>query len=114
MAPAKTEDYTEDDIRLARFAKALGHPARIAILRYLASLDTCCFHDISNELPIAASTVSQHLSELKEAGLIQGTFEPPRVKYCINLENWNLTGEFFNTFFSMRIIKVQSKLAVEK
>ena len=109
MAPAKTEDYTEDDIRLARFAKALGHPARISIMRYLASLNTCCFNEISKELPIADSTVSQHMSELKEAGLIQGSFEPPRVKYCINIDNWKRAKECFNEFFSMRIVKAENK-----
>jgi len=83
MALLNNGSYTNDDKKLARFAKALGHPARITIMRHLASMKTCCFHEISEELPIADSTVSQHMDELKDAGLIQGSFEPPVVKYCI-------------------------------
>ena len=88
MKASNKNTYTPEDIKLARFAKALSHPARIAILRHLASLETCCFNEISKELPLADSTVSQHMTELKNAGLIQGSFEPPRVQYCINYENW--------------------------
>ncbi|OFY61644.1 MAG: transcriptional regulator [Bacteroidetes bacterium RBG_13_43_22] len=95
MAPSKTDKFTKEDIRLARFAKAMAHPARIAILRHLASLDACCFNEISREIPLADSTVSQHMSELKSAGLIQGSFEPPRIKYCINAENWKLARKYF-------------------
>jgi ArsR family transcriptional regulator len=95
MAPSKTEKFTKEDIKLARFAKAMAHPARIAILRHLASLDECCFSDISKEIPLADSTVSQHMTELKSAGLIQGNFEPPRIKYCINIENWRLARKYF-------------------
>ena len=82
-------DRTEaNQVRLARFAKAMGHPTRIAILQFLAQHDTCYFGDIHEELPIAKATVSQHLKELKEAGLIQGEMETPKVKYCINSDNW--------------------------
>lgn len=86
--------------QLARFAKALGHPARIAVMQFLARRDTCYFGDIHEELPIAKATVSQHLKELKDAGLIQGEVEAPKVKYCINRENWKLASEMFGTFFS--------------
>jgi ArsR family transcriptional regulator len=99
MARQKKEDYAKDEVLIAKYSKALGHPARIAILNYLASLDTCFFGDICNELPIANSTVSQHLDELKSAGLIQGTFEPPKVKYCINPKNWNQARKIFENFF---------------
>lgn len=98
MAHPKSSDYKEDEIALARFAKALGHPARIAIMKHLASMTDCCFTDILNELPIAQSTVSQHLSELKDSGLIQGNIEPPKVKYCINKENWKTAQELFYQF----------------
>lgn len=64
--------YSEEQEKIARFAKAMGHPARIAILQFLASQESCFFGDIHEELPIAKATVSQHLKELKEAGLIQG------------------------------------------
>lgn len=88
-----------DNEVLARFAKAIGHPTRVEILRFLASLDCCYFGDIHNELPISKATVSQHLKELKDAGLIQGEIETPKVKYCINRENWKLAKELFNQFF---------------
>lgn len=77
----------------------MGHPARVAILEYLARQNTCYFGDIHEELPIAKATVSQHLKELKEAGLIQGEVEPPKVKYCIHRENWRLAGTLFEAFF---------------
>lgn len=93
------KDYTENQERIARFAKAMGHPARIAILEFLSRQDTCYFGDIHEELPIAKATVSQHLKELKEAGLIQGEIETPKVKYCINRENWNIAQAMFAGFF---------------
>lgn len=83
---------------MARFAKAMGHPARIAILEFLAGRDCCFFGDIHDELPISKATVSQHLKELKEAGLIQGQIEPPKVRYCINKENWELAGRLLSGF----------------
>lgn len=95
---AKT-DVTTDNERIARFAKAMGHPTRIAILHFLARRDECFFGDIHEVLPIAKATVSQHLSELKDAGLIQGTIEPPKVKYCINPENWALARQLFTKMF---------------
>ena len=82
------KNYTEQEERMARFAKAMGHPARMAILRFLAEQDSCFFGDIHEVLPIAKATVSQHLKELKEAGLIQGEIQPPKVKYCIDSKNW--------------------------
>ena len=83
-------DYTLTQEQLARYAKALGHPARVAILHFLAQQETCYFGDIHEELPIAKATVSQHLKELKEAGLIQGEVETPKVRYCINRQNWEM------------------------
>lgn len=92
-------DYTAKQEEVARFAKALGHPARIAILQFLASRNTCYFGDIHEELPIAKATVSQHLKELKDAGLIQGEIETPKVKYCINRENWRLAQQLLADLF---------------
>ena len=86
---------TEQDEQLARFAKAMGHPTRIAILKFLASQNECFFGDIHKVLPISKATVSQHLTLLKEAGLIKGEIFPPRVKYCINPENWKLAKAMF-------------------
>ena len=91
--------HTEQEEQLARFAKAMGHPTRIAILKFLASQDSCFFGDIHEVLPISKATVSQHLSLLKEAGLIQGEILPPKVKYCINPTNWEHAKELFNELF---------------
>lgn len=91
--------YTDEQERIARYAKAMGHPARMAILQFLAGRDTCYFGDIHEELPIAKATVSQHLKELKEAGLIQGEIETPKVKYCINRKNWEEARLLFAGFF---------------
>ena len=99
------KDYTVTQEQLARFAKALGHPARIAIMHFLAKQKTCYFGDIHEELPIAKATVSQHLKELKNAGLIQGEVETPKVKYCINRKNWQLARELFKEFFEQCICK---------
>lgn len=96
----KKRDYTVDNEQLARFAKALGHPARITIMEFLARQDSCFFGDIHDELPIAKATVSQHLKELKEAGLIQGEIEPPKVRYCVNPENWDIAKKLFGSFFA--------------
>jgi ArsR family transcriptional regulator, arsenate/arsenite/antimonite-responsive transcriptional repressor len=102
MAYSISTEYREDEIALARFAKAMGHPARIAILKYLSSLDACCFGDINKELPIAKATVSQHLAELKDAGLIQGTIDPPKVNYCIDKENLEKLKMLFDSFFNKK------------
>lgn len=105
MAPKKNDKFTEEDINLARFAKALSHPARIAILRHLASLETCCFNEISKELPLADSTVSQHMTELKNAGLIQDSFDPPKVKYCIDYESWRQARKSLKEFTKIKVVK---------
>lgn len=109
MAYTRKEDYKEKDVILARFAKALGHPARIAIMRHLASLNCCCFNEISKEMPIAISTVSQHMKELKDSGLIQGSIEPPRIKYCINRKNWALAQELMNEFMNQKLYKLKKE-----
>ncbi len=91
-------EYDKDLKQMARFAKALGHPTRLLILKYLEK-SACCFTgDLVEILPIAQSTVSQHLKELKDAGLIQGEVEPPKVRYCINQENWEKAKKLFNEF----------------
>lgn len=93
-----SNSYTKNEEQIARFAKALGHPARIAILNFLASQESCFFGAIHEVLPIAKATVSQHLSELKDAGLIQGEIMPPKVKYCINAQNWALAKQLIGDF----------------
>ena len=88
MGVTKTEVFTEEQNQLAEYAKALAHPARIAILEYLLKHKSCITGDLVEELPLSQSTVSQHLKELKRVGIIQGTIEPPRVCYCIDEEVW--------------------------
>lgn len=93
---SKTNYFSKQQEQVARFAKAMGHPVRIAILELLNS-QACCYHgDMAEELPIAKSTLSQHLNELKDAGLIQGDITPPTTKYCINRENWDLAKKLLN------------------
>lgn len=91
--------YMNDEERVARYAKAMGHPARVAILRFLAAQESCFFGEIHEVLPISKATVSQHLKELKEAGLIQGEIMPPKVRYCIHREHWEEARAAFATLF---------------
>jgi ArsR family transcriptional regulator len=100
MAQQQIENYEDDEILIAIFSKALGHPARVAILKFLLSLDSYYFGNICDELSIARSTVSQNLDELKKAGLIQGTIDPPKVYYCINKQNWKSAQNILTSFFS--------------
>ncbi|MFH1295951.1 MAG: metalloregulator ArsR/SmtB family transcription factor [Bacteroidota bacterium] len=101
MAHKATTGFKENEIQLARFAKALGHPARIAILKQLANMNCCFCGDIVEELPLAQATVSQHLKELKESGLIQGSIEPPKVRYCIDPVNWMKAKKLILEFFTI-------------
>jgi DNA-binding transcriptional ArsR family regulator len=97
----KTKYYTEEQERLAKIAKALSNPVRVFILDFLArNLDKCCYSgDMIDDLPIARSTLSEHLKELKKAGLIQGEINPPYIKYCLNRENWDLARTMMDRFF---------------
>jgi predicted transcriptional regulator len=99
MGLTKTEGFTKSQIELSAVAKALGHPARIAILQFLATQKDCMCGDIVNELPLSQSTVSQHLKELKKVGLIKGTIDGPAVCYCIDEKNWNKITKVFSTLF---------------
>lgn len=89
MGLTKTEEFTKAQNELAVLAKALGHPARIAILQFLIKTKSCVCGDIVDELPLSQSTVSQHLKELKNAGLIKGDIEGPSVCYCIDEKAWS-------------------------
>ncbi|MBC7449415.1 MAG: winged helix-turn-helix transcriptional regulator [Hymenobacteraceae bacterium] len=88
MALHKRDQFTTDEQEVAAIAKALGHPARIAILRLLAARQSCVCGDIVQELPLSQSTVSQHLKELKAVGLVQGEIDGPRVCYCLAPSGW--------------------------
>jgi DNA-binding transcriptional ArsR family regulator len=88
MGVTKTEYFTERQNELATIAKALGHPARIAIVEHLLKVDQCICGDIVNELPLSQPTVSQHLRELKSVGIIKGNVEGTSVCYCIDKEKW--------------------------
>ena len=92
-------EYKKDTEVLAKFAKALGHPTRIAILKHLENQSCCFTGELVDVFPLAQSTVSQHLKELKNAGLIQGELKPPKIKYCINQENWMKAKSLFQQFF---------------
>lgn len=92
---------TEKQKLLARIAKALGHPVRIYIMELLSKQSCCYSGDLSEDLPIAKSTLSQHLKELKEAGLIQGEIEAPKIKYCINIENWEKARSLFRNLLKI-------------
>jgi len=87
--------FSDNQKQIARFAKALGHPVRIYVLELLSKQACCYSGDLSDILPIAKSTLSQHLKELKNAGLIQGEIEAPKVKYCINRKNWEIAKILF-------------------
>jgi DNA-binding transcriptional ArsR family regulator len=95
----ETEILTNRQKQMARFAKALGHPVRIYILELLSNQSCCYSGDLSEQLPIAKSTLSQHLKELKDAGLIQGETEAPKIKYCINKANWEKARILFKNMF---------------
>jgi predicted transcriptional regulator len=101
MGLTKTEIFTDEQNRLATLLKAMAHPARIAILQQIISANACICGDLSIELGLAQATISQHLKELKTAGLIQGTIEGVSVCYCINPQTWallkNQLGNFLNT-----------------
>lgn len=92
------KEISETQIRLARYAKALSHPIRVYVLDVLSRQSCCYSGDLSEYLPIAKSTLSQHLKELKESGLIQGEIEAPKIRYCLNKENWNEAQELFQQF----------------
>lgn len=100
MGATKAEEFSVKNNRLAKYANALSHPARIAILKFLIKNQECICGDIVNKLPLSQSTVSQHLKELKAAGLIKGEIEGKKVCYCIDEKEWKLAGIHLNELFS--------------
>ena len=100
MGATKSHEFSTKENKLAKYAKALAHPARIAILNLLANKATCQCGDIVEELPLSQSTVSQHLKELKEAGLIKGEIEGAKVCYCIDEKEWKAAQTWINQLFN--------------
>jgi DNA-binding transcriptional ArsR family regulator len=100
MGLSKTAAFTQADVTVAKYAKALGHPARIAILRILLERQACICSDIVEELPLSQSTVSQHLKELKEAGLIKGDIEGKKICYCIDAVAWQQAQQLLQVLFA--------------
>jgi len=106
-------EFAPDVIKMAKIAKALSHPVRVHIVNKLSKMDSCCYSgDLVEELPIGRSTLSQHLKELKYAGLIQGEINPPYIKYCINRENWEEARSLMNNLFNEKQLAIS--LSVKK
>jgi DNA-binding transcriptional ArsR family regulator len=101
MGATKAEEFSVKDNRVAAYAKALSHPARVAILKLLLKRRACVCGDIVDELPLSQSTVSQHLKELKSAGLIKGDIEGVRICYCVDAGEWEKARQMLGEFFEM-------------
>jgi ArsR family transcriptional regulator len=94
-------EFTDEVLQIARISKALGHPVRVYIIQKLSKMNSCCYSgDLVKELPVGRSTLSQHLKELKYAGLIQGEINPPYIKYCINRGNWEKAKKLLDNFLN--------------
>lgn len=105
MGTTKSEEFSVKDNRIARYAKALAHPARVAILKVLIHRQACICGDIVDEIPLSQSTVSQHLKELKEAGLITGDISGVTTCYCIDEKEWNLAKIALQELFTSYDVK---------
>jgi DNA-binding transcriptional ArsR family regulator len=105
MGITKSELFKKRQNRVAALAKAFDHPARVAILEYLLANRTCITNDLVNELPLSQSTISQHLKELKQIGIIKGEVEGPKLNYCIDEEVWEEARDVFINFFAKYVPK---------
>ena len=99
MGVTKSDLFTKEQNELAQLAKLFAHPARVAIIQHLLKVNACVNSHLVTELGLAQATISQHLRELKESGIIQGTIEGVSVSYCINPSRWSEIQEIFNTLF---------------
>ncbi|WP_341226944.1 metalloregulator ArsR/SmtB family transcription factor [uncultured Arcticibacterium sp.] len=99
MGITKTDLFTKEQNELAKVAKAFSHPARVAILEYLLAANACINGDLVQELGLAQATISQHLRELKDIGIIQGTIEGVSMSYCIHPERWEAINQLFSNMF---------------
>ena len=107
MGITKTDIYTDEQNKLASLLKVLGHPARIAILQYIINQKACICNDLVNELGLAQATISQHLKELKNIGIIQGSIDGKSVCYCIEEKIWKQFQQEFNIFFNQDVKVIQ-------
>ena len=105
MGSTKSEEFTVKDNKIAAYAKALAHPARVAILQLLIKKQSCICGDIVEELPLSQSTVSQHLKELKSCGLIKGDIEGATTCYCIDEKEWTQAKKYLSAFFDNYVNK---------
>ena len=105
MGVTNTKLFTPKQNEMAALVKAMGHPARIAILEHLLDVNACIGMEIVEKIPLAQPTISRHLKELKDAGLIQGDVEGTRIHYCINKERWQEVQDLFNEFFDKHLPK---------
>jgi len=103
MGLTKSDIFTQEQNHLAQMAKLLAHPARVAILQYIIKENQCICGDLVNEIGLAQATISQHLRELKSAGIIKGNIEGTRVCYCIDTEVWKDVQQLFNSFFNTNL-----------
>lgn len=101
-------EFSKEVQQIARISKALSHPVRVYILQKLSAMNACCYSgDLVDEIPVGRSTLSQHLKELKYAGLIQGEINPPYIKYCINRENWDKAKKLLSGFLHEHVKQPQ-------
>lgn len=108
MGTTKTALFTDKQNSIAILIKALGHPARVAIIEYLMSVDNCICGDIVNELPLSQPTVSQHLKELKNAGLIKGSIEGNSICYCVDEDAISVLQHYFSGISNKLVTKKQN------
>lgn len=103
MGISKTDLFTDEQNQIATLAKAFSHPARVAIIQYLIKANACINGDLVQELGLAQATISQHLRELKDAGIIQGSIDGSKINYCLNTQRWNEIYQQFNSIITQVI-----------
>jgi DNA-binding transcriptional ArsR family regulator len=108
MGVTKTEMFTNEQNKISLYAKVFGHPARVSILQYLFKINSCVCGDLVNEIGLAQPTISQHLKELKNLGLIKGNIEGTSVCYCIHKENWTEMKTIMSEFLNQDLSKDQN------
>ena len=107
MGVTKSNLFSEEQNQIAAIAKAFAHPARVAIIQHLLKINACINSDLVQELGLAQATISQHLRELRDQGIIQGSIEGTSISYCINSEKWGSIREHFNTLFDLHNTKLK-------